>query len=136
MWYLIKRIIKDPCSPSILRVQCVVDGEAQEYASQDKVKNAIQRKCEIRFSLAHSVPIMNTLLGERLQYLSDETIARAIMLDTYNIPTDLNPAPPRSAHFWLFGGKKKVPPLQTQRHNLSNKYIEMEHCNDGNFLIT
>jgi hypothetical protein len=90
MWYLIKRIIKDPCSPSILRVQCVVDGETHEYASQDKVKNAIQRKWETRFSLAHSVPIMNTLLGEQLQYLSDETIARAIMLGTYDISTDLD----------------------------------------------
>jgi hypothetical protein len=32
--------------------------------------------------------------------------------------------------------KKKVPPLQTQCHNLSNNYIKMEHHNDGNFLIT
>jgi hypothetical protein len=36
----------------------------------------------------------------------------------------------------LFGGKKKVPPLQTQRHNSSNNYIKMEHRNDGNFFIT
>ncbi len=35
---------------------------------------------------------MNTLLGEQLQYLSDETITLAIMLGTYDIPTDLNPA--------------------------------------------
>ena len=26
-------------------------------------------------------------------------------------------SPPLSAHFRLFGGEKKVPPLQTQRHN-------------------
>ncbi len=41
--------------------------------------------------LAHSTPIMNTLLGERLQYLSDNTIARAIMLGTYDIPTNRDP---------------------------------------------
>jgi hypothetical protein len=49
MWYLIKRTVKDLCSPSVLRVQCVVDGETQEYTSQDKVENAIQRECKIRF---------------------------------------------------------------------------------------
>jgi hypothetical protein len=45
-------------------------------------------------------------------------------------------SPPPSAHFQLFGGKKKVHPLQTQRHNLSNNFIKMERRNDGNFLIT
>ncbi len=39
----------------------------------------------------------------------------------------------RSSSNFLVG--KKVPPLQTQHHNLSNNYTEMEHCNDGNFLI-
>jgi hypothetical protein len=34
--------------------------------------------------------------------------------------------------FWQ---KKKVPPLQTQCHILSNSYIEMERPNDRNFLI-
>jgi hypothetical protein len=90
MWYLIKRTIKDPCSPSVLRVQHVVDGETQEYTAQDEVESTIQRECEIRFLLAHRTPIMNMLLGEWLQYLSDETIARAIMLGTYNIPTNLD----------------------------------------------
>jgi hypothetical protein len=42
--------------------------------------------------LAHSMPIMNTLLGGWLQYLSDDTIACAIMLGTYDIPTNLDPA--------------------------------------------
>ena len=71
MWYLIKRTVKDPHSPSVLRVQRVVEGEVKEYTVQDKVKHAIQRKCEICFSLAHSAPIMTTLFGERLHYLSD-----------------------------------------------------------------
>jgi hypothetical protein len=91
MWYLIKRTVKDPCRPRVLRVQCVVDCETREYTAQDKVKNAIQHECKIRFLLAHSAPIMNTLLGERLQCLSDDTIACAIMLGTYNIPTNLDP---------------------------------------------
>jgi hypothetical protein len=65
MWYLIKRTVKDPHSPSVLRVQRVIEGEIQEFTEQEEVEHAIQRECEIRFSLAHSAPIMNTLLGER-----------------------------------------------------------------------
>ncbi len=34
-----------------------------------------------------------------------------------------------------FRREKKVPPLQTQRHNSSNNYTKMERRNDGNFLI-
>jgi hypothetical protein len=30
MWFLIKRMVKDPHSPSVLRVQRVVDGEVKE----------------------------------------------------------------------------------------------------------
>ncbi len=64
MWYLIKRTVKDPHSPSILMVQRVVEGEVKEYTVQEEVEHAIQCECKIRFSLAHSVPIMTTLLGE------------------------------------------------------------------------
>jgi hypothetical protein len=35
---------------------------------------------------------MNTLLGERLRYLSDESLARSIITGTYDIPTDMDPA--------------------------------------------
>ncbi len=52
----------------------------------------IQRECEVRFSLAHNAPIMTTLLGEHLCYLSDEALARSIIAGTYNIPSDINPA--------------------------------------------
>ncbi len=55
-------------------------------------KQAIQRECEVRFSLAHSAPIMTTLLGERLCYLSDEALARSIIAGTYDIPSDMDPA--------------------------------------------
>ncbi len=92
MWYLIKRTVKDPHSPSVLKVQRVINGEIQEYKVQEDVENAIQRKCEIRFSLAHSAPTMTTLLGKQLRYLSDKTLARAIITKTYNIASDMDPA--------------------------------------------
>ena len=40
----------------------------------------------------HSTPIMTTLLGERLRYLLDETLARSIITDTYDILSDMDPA--------------------------------------------
>ena len=92
MWYLIKRTVKDPASPSVLKVQRVVDGEVKEYTVQEDVEQAIQREFEIRFTLAHSAPIMGSLLGERLRYLSDESLAKSIITGTYEIPTDLDPA--------------------------------------------
>jgi hypothetical protein len=92
MWYLIKRTVKDPHSPSILRVQRVVNGEVKEYIVQEDVKQAIQRKCKVQFFLAHSAPIMKSLFGERLRYLSDESLARSIITGTYDIPSDLDPA--------------------------------------------
>jgi hypothetical protein len=57
MWYLIKRTVKDPHSPSVLKVQRVVEGNIEEYTFQEDVEQAIQRECEVRFSLAHSAPI-------------------------------------------------------------------------------
>ncbi len=92
MWYLIKCTVRDPHSPSVLRVQRVVEGEVKEYTVQEDLEQAIQQECKVRFSLAHSAPVMNTLLGERLRYLSDESLARSIIMDTYNIPSDMDPA--------------------------------------------
>jgi hypothetical protein len=92
MWYLIKQMVKDPHSPSVLRVQQVVNGEVKEYIMQEEVEQAIQCKCKVRFSLAHSAPVMKTLLGERLRYLSDESLARSIIMGTYDIPSDMDPA--------------------------------------------
>lgn len=77
MWYLIKQNVKDPANPSVIRVQRVVNGEVNEYI----VLNIFQHECEIRFTLAHSAPIMKSLLGERLRYLSDESLARSINMD-------------------------------------------------------
>ena len=92
MWYLIKRTVKDPHSPSVLKVQRVVEGEIKEYTVQEDVEQAIQRECKVRFTLAHSAPIMNLLLGEKLWYLSDKALVKAIKTGTYEIPTDLDPA--------------------------------------------
>jgi hypothetical protein len=92
MWFLIKRTVKDPQSPSVLRVQRVVNGDVKEYVVQEDVEQAIQRECEVRFSLAHSAPIMTSLLGERLCYLLDETLTRLIITGTYDIPSDMDPA--------------------------------------------
>jgi hypothetical protein len=47
MWFLIKRMVKDPQSPSVLRVQRVVGGEVKEYVTQEDVEQAIQRECEV-----------------------------------------------------------------------------------------
>ncbi len=67
MWYLIKRTVKDSCSPSVLRVQRVVNEEVNKgYIVQEEVKQATQCECEVNFLLAHSTPIMKTLLGEKL----------------------------------------------------------------------
>jgi hypothetical protein len=82
MWFLIKRTVKDPCSPSIMRVQRVVGGKVQGYKAQEDVENAIQRKCKVRFTLTHSAPIMNTLLGEWLRYLSDKDLAHVVITGT------------------------------------------------------
>ncbi len=85
MWYLIKRTVKDPHNPSVLKVQRVLDGKTKDYSIQEDVENAIQRECKIRCSLSHSAPIMSTLLGERLRYLGDEERARSIKTGTLGV---------------------------------------------------
>ncbi len=92
MLFLIKWTVKDPQSPSVLWVQRVVNGEVKEYVVQEDMEQAVQRKCEVRFSLAHSTPIMMKLLSEHLRYLSDEALARSIISGTYDTPSDMDPA--------------------------------------------
>jgi hypothetical protein len=92
MWYVIKRMVKDPQSPCVLKVQRVINGKTHKYKVQEDVENAIQQECGIRFSLAHSAPIMSTLLGKCLRYLSDESLAKAMITGTYEIPLDMDPA--------------------------------------------
>ncbi len=92
---MIKRTVKDPQSPSVLKVQRVINEELHKYEVQEDVENAIQQECGIRFSLAHSAPIMTTLSGEQLQYLSDEELAKSIITVMYEIPSDMDPATKR-----------------------------------------
>jgi hypothetical protein len=73
-------------------VQRVVNGVVKEYIVQEDVEQAIHCKCKACFSLAHSAPVMKTLLGERLRYLPDESLARSIIMGTYDIPSDTDPA--------------------------------------------
>ncbi len=48
----------------MLRVHRVVNGEVKEIIVQEDIEQAIQRECKIRFTLAHSAPIMTSLLSE------------------------------------------------------------------------
>jgi hypothetical protein len=70
----------------VLKVQWVLDSKTKDYSIQEDMENAIQRECEVRFSHAHSAPIMLTLLGNRLRYLGDEELARSIITGTFDIP--------------------------------------------------
>jgi hypothetical protein len=70
----------------------VVDGKVREYVRQEDIERAIQKECKARFSLAHSAPIMSTLLGEQIRYLSDKALARSIIEGKYVIPADMDPA--------------------------------------------
>jgi hypothetical protein len=92
MWCLIKQTVRDPQSPSVLKVQRVINGKIQEYEVQEDVKKAIQQECKIQLSLSHSAPIMMTLLGKQLRYLSDKSLAQAIITGTFEIPSDIDSA--------------------------------------------
>ena len=87
---MIKRTVKDPKSPQVLKVQRVENGIVQEYNSKEDVEQVVQEGCKTRFNLAHKAPIMKHALAKRLRYLEDEEIARAITEGTYDIPTDLD----------------------------------------------
>ena len=76
------RTVKDPPMNSVLRVERIVNTKVCEYKTQEEVERAIQEECRDRFTLAHSTPIMNTMLGERLRYLADEDIAKTIITGT------------------------------------------------------
>jgi hypothetical protein len=86
------RTVKDPHSPSVLRVQPVINGKVKEYTAQEDIEQDIQQECKVQFSLAHSAPIMKSPLGERLRYLSDKALARSIIIGTYDITLDMDHA--------------------------------------------
>jgi hypothetical protein len=92
MWCLIKQTVIDLQSPSVLKVQHVINSKTQEYEIQEDIKNAIQQECKIQFSLAHSAPIMMTLQGKRLRYLSGKFLKQATITGAYKISSDMDPA--------------------------------------------
>ncbi len=53
------------------------------------MEQAVQQEYEVRFSLAHSAPIMKSLLRENLR-LSNQSLSKAIITGTYDIPTNLD----------------------------------------------
>ncbi len=42
MWYVIKRMVKDPQGPSVIKVQRVINGKTHEYEVQEDVKHTIK----------------------------------------------------------------------------------------------
>ncbi len=92
MWCLRKCTVKKTHIGSVLKVQRIVDGEVKEYEVQEDIINTIQRECKARFSLAHSAPITNIVLGEQLRYLMDKALAQSIITGTYEIHSDMDPS--------------------------------------------
>jgi hypothetical protein len=90
MWYVIKRTVKDPQSPSVIKVQRVINDKTHKYKVQEDVEHAIQQECEIRFFRAHSAPIMSALLGKCLRYLSNKSLAKALITGIYEVPSDMD----------------------------------------------
>ena len=58
MWYKIKRMVKDPGSPQVLRVQRMENRHVCEYNNKEEVEQVVQEKCEMRFNLANKAPVM------------------------------------------------------------------------------
>ena len=79
-------------NPAVLKVQRVINGRTETYTGQHDVETAIQKECEIRFTLAHRAPIMKTYLAKKLRYLNDEELARSILDGTFEIPDDMDDA--------------------------------------------
>ena len=56
MWYLIKRTVKDPHSPSVLKVQRVVEGNIEEYTVQEDVEQQSSDNVKSGFCLHTALP--------------------------------------------------------------------------------
>ena len=61
---MIKRTVKDPKSPQVLKVQRVKNGIVREYNSKEDVEQVVQEECEIRFNLAHKALLMKHALAK------------------------------------------------------------------------
>jgi hypothetical protein len=92
MWFLIKRTVKDPSSPPVMKVKKIVNLKKHSYTTQTEAEEAIQKEYEIRSTLAHRALITKMLLGTRCRYLGDEELTKSIVEGTYDIPTYLDDA--------------------------------------------
>ena len=92
MWYKIKRMVKDPGSPQVLRVQRIENRHVCEYNKKEEVEQVVQEECEVRLNLADKAPVIKHALANKLRYLEDEEIAKTIVEGTYEVPTDLDEA--------------------------------------------
>ena len=66
VWWYIKRVVKDPATPPLLKVTRMVGNKEKEYEGQADVEGALQTTLEARFTFAHNVPIMKHYLGHQL----------------------------------------------------------------------
>ena len=92
MWFLIKRVVKDPRNGAVLEVEEVVNGKLVRHREKEAVEDCIQRNCEIRFQLAHGAPISKSVLADDLKVLSDSELARKLFTGSYEIPDDIDNA--------------------------------------------
>jgi len=95
---LIQRTVKDPRNKALLAVKCITDRVERLYDNKEGVDTAIQGEYEVIFIKAHSAPMPlpmaeHKLLAEKLRYLDDEELTRQIIIATFDIPIDLDPAP-------------------------------------------
>ena len=81
MCFLIKRTVRDPMNPAVLKVQQVINGKTETYTEQHDVDTAIQKECQIRFQLAGRAPIMKSFLAKQIRYLSDEELAWSSLME-------------------------------------------------------
>lgn len=91
-WLRIKKVTQSARGKSVTQVEVQIHGQTILHRDRDGVELAIQQECSERFLLGHCAPISNTPLGQELRYMQDPDIANQILLGTYHIPPDLDPA--------------------------------------------
>ena len=90
MWLTIKSVVREPRSTSVIKVAKEVNGERITFETKEEVEKALQEEIGERFTLANSAPIMKTFLGERLNYLQDEKLAKSIITGEFEPPEQLD----------------------------------------------
>jgi len=90
MWSIIKRAVSEPRSNSVVMVAREVNGERVTFKTKEEVEKALQEEIGPRFMLAKSAPIMKSYLGDRLNYLQDDKLAKRIITGEYEPPENLD----------------------------------------------